>query len=742
MVLLANRVKFTTATTGTGTITAGAAETGYQTLGDATVEEGVYPYTIEDGNDWEIGEGIATFGEGVDQFSIYSEVGASDVFALNFKPDGTKMYVLNATSAIIYQYTLSTAWDISTASYDSKSLSVSASRDHDLEFSPDGTKLFTGGLGGLGEYTLSTAWDISTAGSETAYTSWDDDDFRGLAFNGDGTVLYKNDGTVRQYSLSTAYDISSIGTAPFQNSGTFNAEGTSGMQFNSDFTEMFTWTATVNSLDKYSLGTAGDITTAVNRGKLIDNDNYFSISSSGANTADFIYAWYYKDSSTVFLSGRSNDPTIVNERVVVEVDPQIVKLERGLVESNTGSLLNLSGSATVFITAPANNMMTWQSAWQGDPAKDGNLAIGVDAGLSLTTGRYNTFLGTSAGKETTTGLYNTALGQNALINSTAGNYNTAIGRLALDDLTSGSSNVGIGNGAGQGVTSTDYSVFVGESAGWSPSSNMGSYNTAVGRASGRGGGDYNTHLGYHSGYGDYDADYQTGVGAYAYSSGYGDYGVAVGAYSSRSGRHYQSVGVGYFSLGRNGTSSPYFNVAVGYDAGGSIYSGDYNTIVGNNAVSTAANQYYLSNCTVLGNGATASSSNATNQITLGNSSITSLRCNDTTISSLSDQRDKTSIEDLPWGLEFIKDLRPVQFVWNRRDGSMGAASEIGFIAQELYDVELTHSSTTKTRLVSWDNPEKLEARPMATYPILVKAVQELSAKCDALEARIAELEGT
>jgi len=71
----------------------------------------------------------------------------------------------------------------------------------------------------------------------------------------------------------------------------------------------------------------------------------------------------------------------------------------------------------------------------------------------------------------------------------------------------------------------------------------------------------------------------------------------------------------------------------------------------------------------------------------------------------------------------------------------GDRPEIGFIAQELYDVELDHSSTTLTRLVSWENPEKLEARPMATYPILVKAVQELSAKCDALEARIAALEG-
>ena len=86
-------------------------------------------------------------------------------------------------------------------------------------------------------------------------------------------------------------------------------------------------------------------------------------------------------------------------------------------------------------------------------------------------------------------------------------------------------------------------------------------------------------------------------------------------------------------------------------------------------------------------------------------------------------------------------MRPVQFTWNRRDGSLGAKPDIGFIAQELHDVELDHSSSSRTRLVNWANPEKLEADYVRSYPILVKAVQELSAKCDALEARIATLEG-
>lgn len=61
MPVLVNRAKMSTSTTGTGTITLGSAEDGYQTFAGAGVANAdVVRYIIEDGSNYEIGTGTYT----------------------------------------------------------------------------------------------------------------------------------------------------------------------------------------------------------------------------------------------------------------------------------------------------------------------------------------------------------------------------------------------------------------------------------------------------------------------------------------------------------------------------------------------------------------------------------------------------------------------------------------------------------------------------------------------------------
>ena len=194
-----------------------------------------------------------------------------------------------------------------------------------------------------------------------------------------------------------------------------------------------------------------------------------------------------------------------------------------------------------------------------------------------------------------------------------------------------------------------------------------------------------------------------------------------------------NTAIGYHSLCSNTTGA--CNTAVGRDALLQTSTGVNNTAIGKTSGSIMATG---NNNTFLGYDAQPTNNSVSNQITLGNSNNDNLRCADTSISSLSDLRDKTNIEDIPHGLDYILAMRPVKFDWNARDKSREGKKDYGFIAQELDQVEETFGNKEYTRLVNKENPEAWEADPMKTYPILIKAIQELNAKIAELEAKINE----
>jgi hypothetical protein len=204
----------------------------------------------------------------------------------------------------------------------------------------------------------------------------------------------------------------------------------------------------------------------------------------------------------------------------------------------------------------------------------------------------------------------------------------------------------------------------------------------------------------------------------------------------------ENTATGAFAAPANTTGSS--NVAVGYSALNANTTSSNNTAVGRNALvastggtNTALGYLALSNvttgsnCTGIGQGVQASSATATNEVTLGNASVTTLRCNAIAITALSDARDKTDVSDLEVGLDLVNALRPVKFTWNARDGSKVGLQEAGFLAQ---DVQAAQGDDTYLQLVLDSNPDRLELTQGRLIPILVKAIQELSAEVAALKA--------
>jgi hypothetical protein len=130
--------------------------------------------------------------------------------------------------------------------------------------------------------------------------------------------------------------------------------------------------------------------------------------------------------------------------------------------------------------------------------------------------------------------------------------------------------------------------------------------------------------------------------------------------------------------------------------------------------------------------AESSSTTVNNEITLGNNSISALRCNVTSITSLSDARDKANIEPLSNASAFIKDLKPVKFDWNRRDGVKAKEHDIGFLAQDLDEAQSKHG--IQVDIVYKSNPEALEASYGKLLPILVQALKEQQEEIEKLKS--------
>jgi hypothetical protein len=185
---------------------------------------------------------------------------------LFFKPDGTEMYVVGDNSDNLHQYSLSTAWDISTASF-LQSLSVVAQDTFpkDIFFKPDGLRLYIVGSDGndVAQRDLTTAWDIST--TNTSFTNFltngQESDPEGVSFKADGTKMYVVGAgdVVYEYNLSTAWDVTTASYLQSLNASSGDSDQ-QGITFKPDGTKMYLIGNQQNQVDEYNLGPTTTLT--------------------------------------------------------------------------------------------------------------------------------------------------------------------------------------------------------------------------------------------------------------------------------------------------------------------------------------------------------------------------------------------------------------------------------------------------------------------------------------------------
>ncbi|PSO44171.1 MAG: hypothetical protein BRC23_01755 [Parcubacteria group bacterium SW_4_49_11] len=247
-----------------------------------------------------VGYNLASASYDTQSFDVSGEDSVPTGMAFN--GDGSKMFVMGYNGDNVYSYNLSTAYDISGASYN-QSFDISGEdvQPAGVTFNEGGTKMFWVGYenNNVYSYNLSTAYDLGSASYNQSFSISEATYPRGVTFNGDGTkmvVVGYNNAYMYSYNLSTAYDISS---ASYNQK--FDVSGQSSdpwdVQFNGDGTKMFVVGRSTNYVYSYNLSTAYDLGSA-------SYNQSFDVSGEDDDPLDVTFNG---DGSKMFMVGNTTD---------------------------------------------------------------------------------------------------------------------------------------------------------------------------------------------------------------------------------------------------------------------------------------------------------------------------------------------------------------------------------------------------------------------------------------------------
>lgn len=365
-----------------------------------------------------------------------------------------------------------------------------------------------------------------------------------------------------------------------------------------------------------------------------------------------------------------------------------------------------------------------------------NLFMGNYSGNFTMTGTNNTGVGNTSLNINSTGDENTSLGYFSLAANTSGDYNTGIGYFSLRANSTGIQNTAIGNYSLRTNTTGHNNTAIGY---YSMSASNGSNNTALGVNSLKNGGTYNVAIGNEA-LSIASGSYNAAVGYNSLSSNTtGNYNTALGYYSLASNSDgLTNTSIGAFSLQAN--TSGVRNTAMGYQALNSNLTGEENTAVGTGAGQscTGSNNTFIgynsgnitsgNNNVLIGFLAQAPSAPGSNQVRIGNTSITYAGVQ-VAWTVTSDRRWKDNIQKTPLGLEFISKLNPVIYTRNNNEKQK---TEFGLIAQELEKV-LKEFKIENTGMLTIDDDGYYHLRYNDLLSPMIKAIQELKLENEELK---------
>lgn len=221
---------------------------------------------------------------------------------IDYNNDGTKMFVVGITEDNVNEYSLSTGFDVSTASF-TQSFSAAAedTAPNAVTFNGDGTKMFVLGNATtrVYQYTLSTGFSVTSAGSPLQYVLGEPSDVTGLTFNGDGTKMFivsSGEDSVFEYALSPGFSVTSASyTQSF--SAASQEAFPQGVAFSNDGTQMFIIGFNTGEVHEYALSTGFSVTSA-------SFTQTIDVSTEDSLPYDLVFN---SDGTKMFIVGESGD---------------------------------------------------------------------------------------------------------------------------------------------------------------------------------------------------------------------------------------------------------------------------------------------------------------------------------------------------------------------------------------------------------------------------------------------------